>query len=510
MSDNKNDEQSLAQQNGTIDYNQYSMDRSLAVNINTITDIFKDDDTLISRQFSNQNQNSVKCCIFFIDGMVNNKIINENIIMPIIINSILCPTNQLLDLIQTQVIVSNDVKQTDNFKDVSEAIIYGDTVLFADGVCGALIISTKGWQLRSVSEPDTEKALRGPREGFTESIMINLSLIRRKLLTSDLKFKFKTFGTRTNTKACICYLDSLVDKKLLKELDRRLNKIDIDGVLDTNYISELIKDSPNCSYKTIGVTEKPDIVAAKLLEGRVALILDGTPVVLTMPYLFIENFQSGDDYYLNYYFASFGRVIRIVGFLISISVPAIYVALTTFHREMIPTSLALNIAKSRQGVPFPTFIECLVMLLVFECIRETGIRMPSNIGQALSVVGALVIGQAAVEAKFVSAPMVIIVAITAITGLMNPGIKGTSILLRYSLLIFSAVLGFYGYLFGLIGILINILSIRSFGVKYTSQITAYKAQDMKDNFIRAPWWFMKTRPKFSHVNPVRSSQNGDG
>ena len=509
MSATKNNESILPQKDGTIDLNQLSFEKNLDSNIKTMENVFKDDDTLVIRQFANQNQIGVKCCIFFIDGMVNNEIVNENIILPIIVNNILCPSNKLLEQIQTQVIVSNDVKNTDSFNDIVEAILYGDTVLFADGVCGALIISTKGWLIRAVSEPDTEKALRGPREGFTESIMINLSLIRRKLRTSDLKFKFKTFGTRSNTQACICYLDSLVDKKILKELDQRLSKIKIDGVIDTNYISEYIKDSPTCPYKTIGVTEKPDVVAAKLLEGRIALILDGTPMVLTLPFLFIENFQSADDYYLNFFFASFGRMLRILGFFISISVPAIYVALTTYHREMIPTSLALSVAESHQGVPLPTFVECVVMLFVFELIRETGIRMPSNIGQALSVVGALVIGQAAVEAKFVSAPMVIIVAITAITGLINPVIKGASILLRYTLLILTGILGFYGYFFGLIGVLIHLMNVRSFGVEYTSQITSYNSQAMKDNFIRAPWWLMKTRPLFEQKNNIRSSENGD-
>ncbi|WP_312643646.1 spore germination protein [Hydrogenoanaerobacterium sp.] len=497
------------QPDGTIDYSEFTLEKSLDLNMKTVAQIFQDDDTLITRQFANQNQSSIKCCIFFIDGMVNNEIINENIIRPILINPILCSTNKLLEMIETQVIVTNDVKKAQSFADIVEAILYGDTVLFVDGVSGALIINTKGWQLRAIQEPDTEKALRGPREGFTESLLINISLIRRKLRTSDLKFKFRTFGTRTNTQACICYLESLTDKKILKQLDRRLKKINIDGVLDTNYISEQIKDSPLCPYKTIGITEKPDIAAAKLLEGRVALLVDGSPVLLTMPYLFIENFQSGDDYYLNFYFASFGRLLKILAFFISISVPAIYVALTTFHREMIPTPLALNIARARQSVPLPTFIECLVMLLVFEFIRETGIRMPSNIGQALSVVGALVIGQAAVEAQFVSAPMVIIVAITAITGLTNPGIKGATILLRYLLLTVSAVLGFYGYFFGLIGILIHLLSIRSFSVEYTSQIATYRFQEMQDSLVRTPWWFMKIRPKFSQRNNVRNSGNGD-
>lgn len=488
---------------GVINLSEYKLQKNLTKNIQIIKQVFYDDDTVIERQFENQNSNRVKCCIFFINGMVDNEIINENIIQPIMVNSCLSKKDDTINIISSQVIVTNDVKKTDDLDEVAQGLISGDTVLFVDGSSSALIISTKGWQSRAISEPDNEKALRGPREGYTESILTNLSLIRRKIKTPDLKFKFRTFGTRSNTKACICYLDSLVDKKILDELTRRLDKIQIDGVLDANYIIELIKDAPMSPFKTIGISERPDITAAKLLEGRVAIILDGTPVVLTVPYLFIENFQANDDYYINFYFASISRLLRIIGFFITISVPAIYIALTTFHREMIPTNLALSIMAARQGIPFPTLFECIVMLIIFEIIRETGIRVPSNIGQALSIVGALVIGQAAVEAKFISAPMVIVVAITAITGLINPTIKGVTIILRLFFLLSSAVVGIYGYLYAFIGLLIHLFSLHSFGVLYTSQLTSYSFSESKDNLFRAPWRYMSTRPNFAEKNIIR-------
>lgn len=490
-------------EDGCFNLNTIKLDKELNKNIEIIKTIFIDDDTLITRPIVNQNENNIKCCVLFIDGMVNNEIINENIIKPIVQNTMLKKASNTIDIICMQVLFSNEVTKTENLNDIVKAILYGDTILFVDGSNFALIINSKGWQTRSITEPDSEKSLRGPREGFTESIMTNLSLIRRKLRTSDLKFKFKTIGTRSNTTACMCYIDSLVDKNVLAELNTRLDKIVMDGILDTNYISECMKDSPFTPFKTIGVTERPDSIAGKLLEGRIAIILDGTPQVLTIPYLLIENFQSSDDYYLNFYFASIGRMLRIIGFILSTSVPSIYVAIVTFHKEMIPTPLALSIAQSSQGVPFPTIVECALMLLVFEIIREAGIRMPSNIGQALSIVGALVIGQAAVEAKFISAPMVIIVAITAITGLINPKTKGISIILRFSFLIATFLLGFYGYFFSLFALLIHIFSLRSFGVEYTSQLTSFKGQEMKDNFLRAPWWKMKTRPVFSKRNKVR-------
>lgn len=489
---------------GQKDFEALSLSKNLEENKQIIFGIFHNDKTLVSRDLVNQSS-GIRCCIFFIDGMVNNEIVNDFVIRSFLTAEELGEEKDFLGAIRTQVLTSNDVKQTESIADMVDGVLYGDTVLLAEGAESALVINTKGWQMRSVAEPETDKALRGPREGFTESIMTNLSLLRRKLRTSDLKVEFMSFGIRSNTQVCLSYLDSLVDKRILRELKRRLNKINMDGVLDSNYISEQIKDHPFCAYKTIGVAEKPDIIAAKLLEGRIALFVDGSPIVLTMPYLLLENFQTGDDYYLNFYFASFNRLLKILSFFTTISVPGIYVALTTYHREMIPTALALNIAKARHDVPLPTVVECLLMLLVFEFIRETGLRTPGSIGQALSVVGALVIGQAAVEASFISAPMVIVVAITAISGLTNPSIQGAVIGMRYFLLICSSVLGLYGYFFGAIAILIEMLSIKSFGVLYASQFLTAFEHKPQDSIVRTPWWFMKFRPNFEINDRIRNA-----
>lgn len=488
---------------GVIHLDDNKVEKKLERNIQIMETVFKEDGTLIKRELENQNNSKIKCCAFLIDGMVDNKTIDEYIIKPIMTSDCSEFGKDIADEIKTKVIVTNDVKKSDSFEEIAQSVIYGDTILFIDGCNMALIVSTKGWQMRSITEPDTEKGLRGPREGFTETILINLSLLRRKICTPDLKFKFRTLGTRSNTKACVCYLESLADEKVLNELYRRLDKIDIDCVLDVNYINELIKDSPMSPLKTIGISERPDVIASKLLEGRVAVFLDGTPVVLTLPYLFIENFQANDDYYLNFYFATIGRFLRIIGFLMSISIPALYIAFTSYHREMIPTDLALSIIAAHQNIPFPTIIECIIMLVIFEIIREAGIRMPSNIGQALSIVGALVVGQAAVEAKFISAPMVIIVATTAITGLINTKIKGTTVLLRFLFLFAAAILGIYGFAFAFIGFLIHLFSLESFGVVYASHLSSGSFQETKDRAVRAPWKYMTTRPEFEQKNQIR-------
>lgn len=489
--------------------NQPVFSTDLNANIGVIKSIFKGDESLIERYFENQTDNTIKCCAFYIDSMINNKLFNEDIVRPILEYRFrrLAGTG-FIDIVAKQITLSDSVEKTNDFDRIIQAVVYGDSVLLVSGCDEALILNTKGWTTRSVEEPEEEKVLRGPREGFTESIMVNLSMVRRKLRTPEFKVKFRTFGVRSHTRGCICYIDGVADQSVLAELEKRLDQISIDATLDVNYISELISDGPYSPIKTIGSTERPDIVAAKLLEGRIALFLDGTPVVLTLPHLFIEHFQSNDDYYLNYFFGSINRLIRILGFFISTSTPAIYVALTTFHQEMLPTSLLMSIAIARQGVPLPTVLEAIAMLIVFEILRETGVRMPNSIGQALSIVGALVIGQAAVDAKLVSAPMIIVVAITGITRLMIPRIKGGIIVARFILLILASILGLYGYVFGVMGMLIYLLNLRSFGVPIIGGDKSGGIQGRKDKFLRAPWWFMVRRPEY--ISPNRKRKNSDG
>ncbi|HEX9060344.1 MAG TPA: spore germination protein [Clostridia bacterium] len=481
----------------------------LEENIKTIKDIFSDDDTLAIRQFENRENSKIKCCIIFAEGMVNNEIVNENVIKPIMLCNSLDYKSISADSIMSNVIMSNSIKKVEEVNGLINSILSGDTVLLIEGKADALLISSKGWQTRSITEPQAEKTIRGPREGFTESLMMNLSMIRRRLLTPNLKFKYSVIGRQSNTKICLCYLKGIANEQILRELVERLNKIDIDGVLDTGYIQEFIKDSPFSPFKTIGSTERPDVAAAKLLEGRILIIMDGTPFVLTLPFIFLEYFQTSEDYFDYFYFGSMNRILRIICFVISTSLPAIFVALTTFHQEMIPTPLIMSISAARQGIPFPTVIEALVLLAAFEILRETGTRVPTQIGQALSIVGALVLGQAAVEARFVSAPMVIIVALTGITGLAVPRLKDAAIIFRIIFLLFASILGLYGYIFGVMGLLIHLFELRSFGVPYMLTLMTFSTEDLKDTAVRVPWIYMRYRPRFiAKGNRIRNAAGG--
>ena len=478
---------------GIIDY-KAEISTDIDENYRTFKRIFKNDDTVIIRIFENRSDPSVRYLGISVNGMVKNNSIYQSITSPLI-NLSFSDGGDRIDRMAKEMITSLDIKVIENVSDVVTGILYGDTAVMVDGSSRAITVETKGFATRSVSEPDSERGLKGSKEGFTESIIMNTSMIRRRILSSDLKFEFFRLGTRTNTLVCVAYIESLVDKKVLTEFLRRIKAIKTDGVLDTNYIDEQIKDRRFSPFKTCGSTEKPDVAAAGLLEGRVALIADGTPIVLTAPYLFIENFQSPDDYYLNFWFASIGRIIRILGFFITISLPSVYLALVTFHSEMLPDGFMTAIAEASRGVPFPTVVECFLMLFVFEVLRETGIRMPSKIGQALSIVGGLVVGQSAVEAKIVSAPMVIVVAFTGITGLCVPRLSGAAIMIRTLALISTAFLGFYGFFAFMTVTLIHLLSLRSFGFEYISMSLGF--QRIKDVYFRAPHEKMKTRPAFA-------------
>lgn len=490
------------------DIENKGLDKSIIANISLFKNIFKNDETLIIREFQNKRLIAAQCCIIYLDGMVNTEIVNENIIQPVLRNDLSEDINcdNLLEELKRKVIVSNNVTLETEISQIVSSVIYGNTLFLLEGYDKALVISSKGWQTRPISEPESTKVVRGPREGFTESIMVNLTLVRRKINNPDLKFKFKEIGERTHTKTCICYIEGLALESVLSELEERLNKIEIDGIIDSGYIQELIKDAPLSPFETVGSSERPDVIAAKLLEGRIALFVDGSPFVLTVPYVVVENFQANEDYYNNYIYSNINRLIRGITSVTSVIIPGVYLSFVTYHQEMLPTPMLLSVAAARQGVPFPTAVALFMMLFIFDILREVGIRMPAPIGQAVNIVGTLVLGQAAVEARLVSAPVVIVTALTGMTTVINMPFIGATIIWRYLLLLGASLLGIYGFLMVLIVLYMYLMSIRSFGVPYMMNVTRGKNHDGQDAWIRAPWWVMTLRPKiFAGKNLVRQS-----
>ncbi|MDD4607679.1 MAG: spore germination protein [Bacilli bacterium] len=481
---------------------EITLSKSLRDNICNMKNLFIDDDNLVIREFGNNNKNLDYCLIYF-DGLVNAVTINESIIKPLMHSNVEIDNQSFINELIEHVLLVDDIKKVNNTKDIVENITYGDSILFIEGVDEALILNTKNFSIRSNTEPESEKVVIGPREGFNEVMLTNLSLIRRRLRTNDFKVKYFTLGDKTNTKISVCYLDSVADKKVLDELYKRLSKIKIDGILDSNYITELTRDNKWSPFRTTGYSEKPDVITGKLLEGSIAIIVDGSPIVLTVPYLFIENFQNGEDYYMSYHYSSFSRMLRIIGFLFTVCVPGFYIAIVAYHHEMIPSSLFFNIAMERRNAPLPAALETFTMLIVFDILKETGIRMPTNIGQSLSIVGAIVIGQAAVEASLVAAPIIIVVAFTGITGLLVPRLNSPIILCRFFLYILSSILGLFGFFIGFSLLVIHILNLKSFGIPQLNINGDFKFQSIKDTFFRAPLWEMKKRPEATTNNLTR-------
>ncbi|MDD2180878.1 MAG: spore germination protein [Bacilli bacterium] len=485
----------------------YKLSNKIEENIKMMKEIFKDNDNLKIRKVINSSNPKFFCYIAFFNGMVDSKIINDSIIKPFTISNLTDKDNNITK-ISNQVIYINELKESEDLGKMVEGIASGDTLMFLDNEKKVLILNTKGFEHRAISEPESEKILVGPREGFTESLIVNTVMIQRKIRTNQLKIKYMGIGRTTNTHVAVCYIESVVNRDVLNELLTRLEGIDIDAILDNNYIAELIGGKGYSPFKRMRSTERPDAVVGKLLEGRVAVLIDGSPVVVTVPHLFIENFQSPEDYYVNADYASISRIIRIIGYFITICTPSLYIAIEAFHHEMIPTPLFINIAMERQSAPLPAGLEMFVMLFVFELLKETGIRMPGNIGDALSIVGALVIGQAAVEAELVAASMIIVIGITGIAGLLTPKLDSSVLLYRFLILFFTILIGFLGFIIGLSILVINILNQESFGVLQVERIDSIKPQDIKDKFIRRGWKNMINRPGYLTNNEIRKKENG--
>lgn len=487
----------------TRDYENLSLSGNLEEDIALFKEIFKKESVLRIKRIRVRREESLECALIYLDGMVDSMQLNEGVIKPLITVKAINDSGSLAEYIEKQILFARDVKRKNKVSEILQGIMYGEVALLIDESPEALTVDTKGFRTRGITEPQDERILQGPREGFEEAALLNLAMIRRKLQTPDLCTEMMRVGRRSGTLVFICYLGTLADPERVEELKKRISKIDIDGILDSNYIAENIRDHRFSVFKTCGTTERPDVVAARLLEGRIAVVVDGTPVVVTFPYLFSENFQSDEDYYLNFLVASVGRILRYISFFLAVSIPAVFIAVSSFHRELLPTALTISVSSLRGGVPFAPLTECLIMIFVFEILKETGVRMPQSLGHALSIVGGLVVGQAAVEARIISTPMLIVIALSGIAGLMIPRLRGAVFYLRLIFVFLSALFGLFGYFVGAAVTVMHIISLNSLGVDYTVSLRQANFQSLKDTLWRAPWEQMIKRPAFNH-NIIRS------
>ncbi|MCR2821549.1 spore germination protein [Lederbergia panacisoli] len=454
----------------------------------------------------------MEIAIVYVEGIVDNDNINEFIVEPIMKNQekYSGSSHHILDLLAGHGVTLGGLNIVSHWDELFQSLMDGDTLIIADGEEKALTASTRGGEQRSVEQPDSQVAVRGPRDGFTETIQTNMALVRRRIRNTDLWVESMKIGKRTKTDVSIMYLNGVVNQQIVEEVRSRLKKVEIDSILESGYIEQLIEDQTMTTFPTLYHTERPDDVSGNILEGRVAIFIDGTPFVLLAPTVFIQFFQSVEDYYARFDIASALRFLRILTFFISIMAPAIYIAGTTFHQEMIPTQLVIIIAAQREAVPFPAFVEAVLMEITFEILREAGIRMPRAVGSAISIVGALVIGQAAVQAGIVSPAMVIIVSITAIANFATPSFAMaiSARLIRFLFMAVAAVFGFYGVILGVIILTVHLCSLRSFGVPYMTPFAPLSPGNLGDTIIRMPLWVTRERANLI-MNPEENLHAAD-
>ena len=457
---------------------------NLIENVGRIKEDLGDCSDLIVRIIKHK-ENPFSFAVIHIDGISNTPKIDEHVIEPLLTNKFDLYSGTLKDELQ-QVIAVTNIKEKNTFKEILSAIVSGGTVILIDGDTSALILDTREIESRSIVEPTTQTVIRGPKDSFTENLRTNTSLVRSRIQSPNLRLDAMKIGEVTQTAVEIMYIKDIADESIVKEVKNRLQKIKIDGIIESAYIEGFIEDEQRTPFPTIQNTERPDVVVGNLLEGRVAIFMTGTPYILIVPVTFTQLFQSPEDYYQNQYIGSVLRILRLGAFILALYAPAVYVAMITHHQALVPTVLLVSIAAQREAVPFPAVVEAFIMEITFEVLREAGIRMPRAVGSALSIVGALILGQAAVEAGFVSAAMVIIVSVTAIASFALPnynlGIAARS--LRFVLLVVASYAGLYGVLTASLIIGMHMCGLRSFGVPYLSPIAPFKLNEQKDVLFR--------------------------
>nr|WP_246294468.1 spore germination protein [Paenibacillus planticolens] len=471
---------------------------SLQENLNIIQTLLHHPSDLMIRQFT-VGLEQHRCAIVSIDGLVDTTLINDQLINPMLhfFDQPADTPRDVMTILAEQVLTAHDLEKGDLLQDALLAILSGNTLILLDDLAQYIIVSSNGWKSRAVEEPQTESIIRGPRIGFTEDLRTNTALLRRRIKETNLVFDTYQIGRRAKRKVILTYIADIVHPDLIKEVDRRIKSVDIDDIEGSGYLEQWIADSFLSPFPVILNTERPDKVSGALLQGRVAILVDGDPFALILPITFSSSLQSPEDYYQNWLISTLTRILRLISAFIATFLPALYIALLEFHHGMIPSKLAFSIAGAREGVPFPAVIEAFMMEFTLELLREAGLRLPKPIGQTIGIVGGLVIGESAVAAGIVSPVMVIVVAVTAISSFSLPSYSFAISLrvMRFGIMLFAAFLGLYGIILAYIMINIHIVNLKSFGIPYSTPFAPMFTHDWKDLVLRAPLHFLKKRPQ---------------
>ncbi len=501
-----------------------SISKDIETNLKIIKETLIDCDDIVYRPITVGKTQKYNLAIIYTDGLADKELVSNFALEPLLHEAREeepSPNRvkyNLYDLIKKANLAITEIGEVETLNEVVDKVLIGETVLLINNYEKVMVLSSRGWPMRGVNEPQIETVVRGPRDGFNETLKVNTSLIRRRIRDPKLKVKNMQLGVRSKTDVALMYIEDIVDGDILKEVNKRLKSIKIDAILESGNIEHLIEDNRFSPFPQCQSTERPDAVAAGIYEGRVAIVVDNTPFALMVPSTVNTLLQSPEDYYDRWLISSLIRLIRYFAMAVALLFPALYIAMTAYHPGMLPTQLAIYVAATRVTVPFPAFVEAFIMEGTIELLREAGARLSGPIGTTIGIVGGLVIGQAAVEAGIVSPLMVIIVAVTTISSFVIPNYSFATgfRFIRFIIMALAAVLGLYGIMLGLILLASHLVTLKSFGVPYTNPFTNIGRSliDLKDSFIKIPIKDMTRRPIYTKVTdkdrkPYKESNDKD-
>lgn len=465
------------------------MNSSLKENINQLKKMFKNSADFTVRDMKLKSQLKLNAAVITIEGMCSKEVVAISVINPLLEYDFeYAKPEKVFELIEKTVLTSSEIVEVNSIDEVITFSTSGFAVIAVDGASKMLAIGTQGFSFRGVNEPESEVVQRGSREGFTEPLRINMTLIRRRIKSPDLVFETVTVGSTSQTQMMICYLQKRVSENILEEVRKRLASCDLKTVLASGYLTDYLEDRGAKSlFSGVGISERPDTVCGKLTEGRVAILVDGTPAVIIVPHLFVEEFQSVDDYSSRPYYAAFVRILKYISFFAAVFLPGLYTAFAQFHPEYFPTGLLIKTSEALLQTPLSVTFEVILITFLYEIMREAGLRIPKPLGHAVSIVGALVIGESAVSAGIISSSSLMVVAAAAICSYVTAALYPPIMVLRFAFVIVGGIFGLWGIVLLACILLINICGKTSFGVPYMSSLAPFSWRRMRDVFVRDGW-----------------------
>ena len=468
---------------------------SLNENLQAIKQILPAEDIL---SYAFQTSDNVPCAIVYADGIVNKELLGRLVAQPLSFLE-LKTAKEKKTLVQTTTRFP-ELKNVETIHDAVKEILDGNSLLLVDKIPIGFIVGAKLLPVRAIMEPPTDVAVKGPREGFIEDIKTNMALVRKRLKSPDLRLETVRVGRRSDTAVCICYLEGISSESVKEQIKKKLSELDIDSLPDSSYISAFLSPRKHSIFRSVGTTEKPDIFTAKIAEGRVGVLVDGSPIALTLPFLAVEDFQTAEDYFVSPFSATIFRLLRVLSLFVSILLPAFYISAQLFKAQLLPLGLTLTIASGTRELPLSPSMEMFVVLLLLEILKEASIRMPKYVGMSLSVVGALVLGETAVSAGILSTPAIIVVAFSGICLYTVPNFVETGSVLRWLFLLVGGGLGPFGIVLLSTFVLFYMLSADSYGAPYLAPFSPLIRKDIRDSVVKYDMESLSTRPKFLKPN----------